>query len=212
MIGDDDKMAWQRIMDICLSFVALVILSPIFLITAIAIKLEDRKSPVFFIQQRVGYQGDIFNIYKFRSMAPNAEQMKQSLMLCNKGDDKLFKVKNDPRVTKVGRFIRDTSIDELPQLFNVLKGEMSLVGPRPSLIEEVKHYDTIAYQRLNVKPGCTGVWQVNKHKRFSFDQMLQDDLFWIQNRSFLLYIKIILQTIVLMIKGASVSLFQKEWQ
>nr|WP_305040733.1 sugar transferase [Geobacillus sp. C56-T2] len=147
----------KRIMDICGALIGLICLSWLFLIVAILIKLEDPKGPVFFKQVRVGKDGREFYMYKFRSMVADAEEQLRELLKYNEVSGAMFKMKNDPRVTKVGKIIRKTSIDELPQLWNVLKGEMSLVGPRPPLPREVAQYTEYDKQRLLVTPGCTGL-------------------------------------------------------
>ena len=170
------------------------LLSPLFLLIAIIIKIEDPKGPVFFKQIRVGKDNKEFYMYKFRSMVFNAEQLLQDLMSNNEVEGAMFKMKNDPRVTRMGRFIRKTSIDELPQLWNVLKGDMSLVGPRPPLPREVNEYTTYEMQRLLVTPGCTGLWQVSGRSNLSFYQMVELDLLYIQKRSLRFDLKIILKT------------------
>uniref|UniRef100_UPI0005351ECC sugar transferase n=1 Tax=Lactiplantibacillus paraplantarum TaxID=60520 RepID=UPI0005351ECC len=149
----------KRLFDVCASFTALVLLSPMFLVVAIAIKVEDSQGKVFYSQIRVGKGGKRFKMYKFRSMVSNADELLKTLISENDVGGAMFKMKLDPRVTKVGSFIRKYSIDELPQLVNVLKGNMSLVGPRPPLEREVKEYTDYDKQRLYVKPGCTGLWQ-----------------------------------------------------
>ena len=149
----------KRFMDIFASILGLILLSPILIVVSVLIKL-DSKGPVFFSQKRVGLHGKTFNMYKFRSMVVNAEEIKDKLKEQNEMSGPMFKMKNDPRITKIGKFIRKTSIDELPQLLNVLKGEMSLVGPRPSLPKEVKEFEPWMLERLEVKPGITCYWQV----------------------------------------------------
>ena len=144
----------KRALDVIASFLGLVILSPILLIVAILIKLES-KGPAIFSQSRIGLNGKEFKMYKFRSMVQNAEELKEKLAKQNEMSGPMFKIKNDPRVTKVGKFIRKTSIDELPQLLNILKGDMTLVGPRPSLPREVEKFESWMLKRLEVKPGLT---------------------------------------------------------
>lgn len=185
----------KRLMDICGAIIGLVCLSWSFLIVAIFIKLEDPKGPVFFKQVRVGKDGKEFYMYKFRSMVTNAEELLESMLHLNETTGAMFKMKNDPRVTKVGRFIRKTSIDELPQLWNVLKGEMSLVGPRPPLPREVARYTEYDKQRLLVTPGCTGLWQVSGRSNVGFKEMVELDLQYIRKRSILLDVKIIFKTV-----------------
>ncbi|ABO68602.1 sugar transferase [Geobacillus thermodenitrificans] len=188
----------KRIMDICGALAGLICLSWLFLIVALLIKLEDPKGPVFFKQIRVGKDGKEFYMYKFRSMVTNAEELLDSLLHLNETTGAMFKMKNDPRVTKIGRFIRKTSIDELPQLWNVLKGEMSLVGPRPPLPREVAQYTEYDKQRLLVTPGCTGLWQVSGRSNVGFEEMVELDLKYIRERSILFDLKIIFKTILLL--------------
>lgn len=185
----------KRGMDILGSIIGLIIFSPLFIIIALLIKLEDPKGPVIFKQVRVGKDGKEFSMYKFRSMVHNAEELLEQLLDQNEIDGAMFKIKDDPRITKIGKFIRKTSIDELPQLWNVLKGEMSLVGPRPPLPREVKQYTPYDKQRLLVTPGCTGLWQVSGRNSLSFKEMVELDLEYIRNRSIHLDLKIILKTI-----------------
>ena len=185
----------KRSIDVIGAILGLLILLPIFFIVGILIKIEDPKGPVFFKQIRVGKDGSEFNMYKFRSMVTDAEEKLAELLSLNQVSGAMFKMKNDPRVTKIGRFIRKTSIDELPQLLNVLKGEMSLVGPRPPLSREVKEYTNYQMQRLLVTPGCTGIWQASARSSVGFEEMVEMDLYYIRNRSLFLDFKIILKTI-----------------
>ena len=185
----------KRLVDIFGALFGLIFLSPVFIIVAIIIKLEDPRGSVFFKQIRVGKGEKNFGMYKFRSMVTDAEEKLQDLLQHNEVSGAMFKMKNDPRVTKIGKFIRKTSIDELPQLINVLKGEMSLVGPRPPLLREVKEYTAYDKQRLKVTPGCTGLWQVSGRSDVGFEEMVELDLSYIQNRNLLLDFKIILKTI-----------------
>ncbi len=170
----------KRFMDIIGSLIGLIILAPIFCIVAIIMKIEDPKGPIIFKQVRVGKDGQEFQMYKFRSMVVNAEEKLKDLLSQNEVSGAMFKMKEDPRITKIGGFIRKTSIDELPQLINVLKGEMSLVGPRPPLLREVKEYTVYDKQRLMVTPGCTGLWQVSGRSNLSFKQMVELDLYYKQ--------------------------------
>jgi exopolysaccharide biosynthesis polyprenyl glycosylphosphotransferase len=188
----------KRIMDICGALIGLICLSWLFLIVAVLIKFEDPKGPVFFKQVRVGKDGKEFYMYKFRSMVTNAEELLESLLPLNETTGAMFKMKNDPRVTKIGRFIRKTSIDELPQLWNVLKGEMSLVGPRPPLPREVAQYTEYDKQRLLVTPGCTGLWQVSGRSNVGFKEMVELDLQYIRKRSIFFDLKIIFKTILVL--------------
>lgn len=183
----------KRFIDILGSTVGLVLLSPILLIVAIAIKIES-KGPVIFSQKRIGLKGKEFRMYKLRSMVENAEELKKDLMKDNEMSGPMFKMKDDPRVTRVGRFIRKTSIDELPQLINVLKGDMSLVGPRPSLPKEVKKFKPWMKKRLNVKPGLTCYWQVSGRNSIGFEEWMKLDIKYVEERSFLVDIKLIFKT------------------
>lgn len=185
-------------MDICGAFIGLVCLSWLFFVVAILIKLEDPKGPIFFKQVRVGKDGKEFYMYKFRSMVANAEELLDSLLHLNETTGAMFKIKEDPRITKVGKFIRRTSIDELPQLWNVLKGEMSLVGPRPPLPREVEQYTEYDKQRLLVTPGCTGLWQVSGRSNIGFEGMVELDLQYIRSRSIFFDLKIICRTVLVM--------------
>lgn len=188
----------KRLIDIIGSSIGIILLSFLFIILAILIKLEDPKGAVFFSQKRVGLNGKEFKMYKFRSMVSNAEEKLAELLKYNEVSGAMFKMKDDPRITKVGKFIRKTSIDELPQLFNVLKGDMSLVGPRPPLPREVAVYSNYDKQRLLVTPGCTGLWQVSARNSVGFEEMVELDLQYIHKRSFLFDIKIMLKTVLVL--------------
>lgn len=190
----------KRLFDVCASFTALVLLSPMFLVVAIAIKAEDSRGKVFYSQIRVGKGGKRFKMYKFRSMVSNADELLKTLISENDVDGAMFKMKLDPRVTKVGSFIRKYSIDELPQLVNVLKGNMSLVGPRPPLEREVKEYTDYDKQRLYVKPGCTGLWQATVRNSVGFDEMVRLDLIYVQKRSLKFDLWIIFRTVKIMFR------------
>ncbi|WP_384423501.1 sugar transferase [Streptomyces sp. NPDC057545] len=185
-------------MDIFGSLCGIILLSPIFLIVAVLIKIEDPKGPVLFKQVRIGKSEKEFGIYKFRSMVTDAEDQLKDLLQHNEVSGAMFKMKDDPRVTQIGKFIRKTSIDELPQLLNVLKGEMSLVGPRPPLPREVKEYTSYDKQRLLVTPGCTGLWQVTERNSVGFKEMVELELTYIKNRSLGLDIKLILKTVLVL--------------
>ncbi len=198
MIQTESKKRYdilKRALDIVCSVIALVALSPIFLVTAMAIKLEDR-GPVIFSQDRTGKGGRVFRMYKFRSMCVGAEKQRNQLLDRNEADGPLFKIADDPRVTRVGRFIRRTSIDELPQLVNILKGEMSVVGPRPLVTYEQAACSEYQAQRLLVKPGLTCIWQVSGRSDTKFDEFIEMDLEYIRNRSLWLDIKLVFQTVV----------------
>lgn len=191
---------FKRILDIVISALGIITLSPIFIIVFILIKIEEPKDKVIFSQIRCGINSEPFKMYKFRSMISNAEEMLDELKYENEMDGPVFKIKNDPRITKIGRFIRKTSIDELPQLFNVLKGDMSLVGPRPPLPREVEKYDEFQLQRLIVKPGITCYWQVSGRNNISFENWVLLDHKYIEERSFLLDLKLILKTVFVVLK------------
>lgn len=183
----------KRTIDIVCSLAGLVILSPVLLIVSILIKLES-DGPIIFSQDRIGYKGKEFKMYKFRSMVVNAEELKKKLAEQNEMSGPMFKMKNDPRVTKVGKFIRKTSIDELPQLINILKGEMSLVGPRPSLPKEVKEFEPWMMERLEVKPGLTCYWQVSGRNDIDFEDWMKLDIKYVRERSFWIDVKLIFKT------------------
>lgn len=185
----------KRCIDVIGALCGIILLLFLFIIIAIAIKIEDPKGPVFFKQKRIGKDGKEFYMYKFRSMVTDAEERLKELLKYNEISGAMFKMKEDPRITKIGRFIRKTSIDELPQLWNVLKGDMSLVGPRPPLPREVAEYTTHDMQRLLVVPGCTGLWQVSGRNDLNFDQMVELDLQYIKKRNLMFDIKIILKTV-----------------
>ena len=194
----------KRILDITLSGLGLIVLSPILLIVALIIKLTS-KGPVFFIQDRAGLNGRTFKMIKFRSMVINAEELKEKLAHLNEMSGPVFKIANDPRVTPVGRFIRKTSIDELPQLWNVFTGSMSLVGPRPPLSKEVDMYNTKHRKRLSVKPGITCIWQVSGRNNVDFDEWMAMDAEYVDTLSLWLDIKLLAKTLpaVLFRKGSS---------
>ena len=200
----DHHLYWvgRRTQDIVLSSLALVILSPVMLITAIAIVMDDPSVGPIFSQVRVGRNGKLFRLYKFRSMCPNAEAQLDDLMDQNEMDGPVFKIKNDPRITRVGKFIRKTSIDELPQLWNILKGDMSIVGPRPPLPREVEQYGEYERQRLYVTPGLSCYWQIAPHRNeLTFEEWMKLDVKYVKERSFLVDWKIILKTIKVCLLG-----------
>lgn len=190
----------KRTFDFCFSLFALIVLLPIFVIISIMIKLNDG-GPIFYISDRVGKDGIIFNFYKFRSMCLNADKIYEEIKQNNETGGPTFKLKNDPRITKVGKFLRKTSLDELPQLINILKGEMSFVGPRPPLIREVKQYTSYSMQRLSVKGGLTCYWQISGRSSINFDGMVQLDLKYIQERCISTDLKILALTIPAVFKG-----------
>lgn len=196
---------FKRAQDIVLSALALIVLAIPMLIVALAIWIDSPGASPLFKQKRVGINGRIFDFYKFRSMIPNAEEMLHQYMDQNEMDGPVFKIRNDPRITRVGKFIRKTSIDELPQLLNILKGDMSIVGPRPALIREYEQYGDYEKQRLFVTPGLTCIWQVQPHRNeLTFEQWMNLDVDYIKTRSFLLDWKLIFQTFGAVFRGDGV--------
>lgn len=191
--------ALKRVADVALSMAGLIVLSPVLAGVAIAIKVDDKKGTVFYRQERVGRHGKRFMMFKFRSMCVDAEEKLKELKKYNEVDGAMFKMKHDPRVTKVGHFIRHYSIDELPQLFNVLAGDMSLVGPRPPLPREIKEYTEYDKQRLYVVPGCTGLWQVSGRNDVGFHEMVELDLQYIRKSGILYDLGIMFKTIKIMV-------------
>ncbi|MFH5810791.1 sugar transferase [Companilactobacillus sp. FL22-1] len=191
---------FKRVFDFFASLIGLILLSPLFLIVAIAIKLEDPKGPVFYSQIRLGKRQEAFKMYKFRSMVVDDDKHLKELLKDNEIEGAMFKMKDDPRVTKVGQFIRIYSIDELPQLVNVLLGNMNLVGPRPPLPREVKDYTNYDKQRLTVKPGCTGLWQISGRNDVGFSEMVKLDLKYINHRGAMLDIYVLCKTVMVFFK------------
>ncbi|MCD2502353.1 exopolysaccharide biosynthesis polyprenyl glycosylphosphotransferase [Clostridium sp. NSJ-145] len=184
---------FKRAIDIIGSLIGLILASPILLIVGMLIKLES-KGPIVFSQIRVGLKGKEFKMYKLRSMVVNAEELKKKLEEQNEMSGPMFKIKDDPRITKVGKFIRKTSIDELAQLINVLKGDMSLVGPRPSLPNEVAELEPWMLERLEVKPGLTCYWQVMGRNKIGFEEWMKLDIKYVKERSLWLDVKLISKT------------------
>lgn len=198
------KRYWivRRGQDIIFSFAALIILSPVLLITSIAIFIDDPHGSPIFKQVRCGKNNKPFVMYKFRSMYVDAESKLEDLLENNEMDGPAFKIKNDPRITRVGKFIRKTSIDELPQLWNILKGDMSIVGPRPALPREVAQYSAYEMQRLSVQPGLSCYWQIEPHRnKLTFKEWMELDLKYIRERSFLTDWKIIFKTLKAVVFG-----------
>jgi len=187
-------LALKRVIDIVGATIGLVVLSPVLLVTALTIRLRDG-SPILFRQVRVGLHGRSFTIYKFRTMVVDAETRLDEVRHLNEREGVAFKATDDPRMTDLGRWLRKTSIDELPQLWNVLTGSMSLVGPRPPLPDEVAEYDVWHRRRLSMKPGITGLWQVEARHEPSFDRWVEHDLVYIDGWSIWLDLKILLKTI-----------------
>lgn len=189
----------KELLDRTAAFIGLVVLSPLFLLISILIKL-DSVGPVFFVQQRVGINGRLFNLFKFRSMIVDAEKLKDTLSDQNEMSGPVFKITDDPRVTTIGRILRKTSIDELPQLINVIRGDMSLVGPRPPLPSEVLQYSNWQKRRLSVKPGITCIWQVSGRSNIDFDTWMKMDLEYIDKWSLSIDMGLLLKTIPAVIK------------
>ena len=186
----------RRAQDIVFSLLALILLAPLALLISLAIVLDSPGDGVIFRQRRVGRDGKLFWLYKFRTMCPDAEEQLNELLSQNQMDGPVFKIKGDPRITRVGRFLRKTSLDELPQLLNVLQGDMSIVGPRPALPREVELYSDYQRQRLYVTPGLSCYWQIAPHRNeMSFDEWVALDLKYIQERSFWVDWKIIFLTV-----------------
>jgi len=191
--------AVKRVMDVTLSAIGLVLLLPVFLLIALALKI-DSPGPVFYIQKRCGRYGKLFGMLKFRTMVANAEKLHKELTSQNESDGPMFKLANDPRVTRLGRILRKTSLDEIPQLLNVLKGEMSLVGPRPLIMEEMKFSQSWRDTRLKVKPGITGLWQVQGRSEASFHDWIRYDVYYVKHQSPWMDIKILFNTFKVVFK------------
>jgi lipopolysaccharide/colanic/teichoic acid biosynthesis glycosyltransferase len=190
----------KRILDVFLSALALLLLSPVIGLTALAIKLDSR-GPVFYRSWRVGECGRRFRFLKFRSMVQDADRIRESLQHLNEVSGPVFKMAHDPRITRVGAWLRRTSLDELPQLWNVLRGDMALVGPRPPIKEEVLLYEAWQLRRLSVRPGITCLWQISGRSRIGFDEWMRLDLEYIEGRSFSLDVKILLRTLPAVLSG-----------
>ncbi len=192
----------RRVQDIVLSGLLLVVLSPLMLLIALVIYIDDPHGSPIFMQIRCGRDGKPFKFYKFRSMCVDAEKKLDDLLENNEMDGPAFKIKDDPRITRIGRFIRKTSLDELPQLWNIFKGDMSIVGPRPALPREVEQYNDYQRQRLYVQPGLTCYWQIQpKRNDIPFEDWMDLDIKYIQERSFWVDWKIIVQTFGAVIRG-----------
>ncbi len=191
---------FKRISDIALSMMALTAVFPLMLVIALLIRL-DSPGPIFFVSERIGKRGRVFPCFKFRTMVKNAEQLKKNLAAMNERDSILFKVSNDPRITRIGRILRKYSLDELPQFFNVLRGEMSMVGPRPPIASEVEKYELEHFRRLEVLPGLTGLWQVQARQDSSFAKYIALDTAYVENWSFWLDLKILLRTAEVVVRG-----------
>ena len=190
----------KRAVDVLIAGMALVLISPLWALIALAIKL-DSPGPILFRQERLGLHGKPFTVFKFRSMHLDAEEQLEKLRARNEAAGPLFKIKDDPRRTRVGRFIRRTSLDELPQFINVLRGEMSMVGPRPGLASEVAQYQDWHKKRLAVVPGITGLWQVSGRSELTFDEMVMLDIYYAENWSLGMDLRIMLRTIPQLLFG-----------
>ena len=199
---DSYGLVAKRMLDIAVSAIALAVATPIMLGCALAIRMEDPSAPVIFRQRRVGLHGREFSCYKFRSMVADAERQRRDLLHRNEMDGPVFKIKNDPRITRVGRVLRKYSLDEIPQLWNVLRGDMSLVGPRPPLPDEVRSYRPEFRRRLAFRPGLTCLWQVSGRNRVDFKRWMQLDLEYVDNWSVWLDLKILLRTIPVVFFGS----------
>lgn len=198
--ASENALLVKRAIDVVGAIFGLIVLAPIFLIAALAVVFTS-PGPALFSQKRVGRKGQEFNCYKFRSMQTDAEDQLEHLSEHNETTGPVFKIRNDPRVTPVGRLLRRSSMDELPQLWNVLRGEMSLVGPRPPIPEEVSQYSMRDLQRLAVKPGITGLWQVSGRSDIDFDTWVEMDLRYIETWSLALDLKLLLLTIPAVFSG-----------
>ncbi|RNE19556.1 Undecaprenyl phosphate N,N'-diacetylbacillosamine 1-phosphate transferase [Lacticaseibacillus paracasei] len=192
-------VAGKRCFDIIASLAGLILLSGVFLIIALLIKVDDPHGRVFYSQTRLGKNSQKFQMWKFRSMVNNADKLVDKLLQKNEVKGAMFKIKNDPRITRVGRVLRKYSLDELPQLYNVLRGDMSLVGPRPPLPREVVNYTAYDRQRLEVIPGCTGLWQISGRSDLGFSEMVALDIQYINNACFSQDFKILLRTVLVVI-------------
>lgn len=198
------QLGLKRLVDVALSATALVVLAPLFVVVALAVKLTSA-GPIPFRQERVGLRGRTFHMLKFRSMVVNAEELKAKLAASNEQTGPVFKMKRDPRITAVGRFMRKYSIDELPQLINILRGDMSIVGPRPPLPSEVARYEAWQRRRLSVRPGLTCVWQVSGRNQIAFSDWMRLDMQYIDHWSFARDIRLIMKTIPVVLTGRGAS-------
>ncbi|MEQ9619044.1 MAG: sugar transferase [Deltaproteobacteria bacterium] len=194
----------KRVMDLACGLAMFVVTLPVLIAVAIIIKIDSPDGPVIYCSKRVGKKGKFFNCYKFRTMSANADDLKDELRELNERSGPFFKIKDDPRITKVGKFLRKYSLDEFPQMFNLINGDMSLVGPRPHPLDDFKLYDLEGYRRLDVKPGITSLWAVEARNDPSFELNMELDLFYIENWSIWLDIKILLKTVPTVLKGSGI--------
>lgn len=191
----------KRVLDLLCSLVAVILLSPVFIIISIAVKTTS-KGPVIFVHKRVGKNGKPIGVYKFRSMVHNAEELMQNFTPEQKAEFQMnFKLHNDPRITKVGNFLRKTSLDELPQILNILKGDLSLVGPRPIVEKETEFYGNYKDMLFSVKPGLTGFWAANGRSDISYTRRRAMEIYYVKNRSLFLDVKILFMTVISVFKG-----------
>ena len=200
--NDSDKiyLALKRIFDVIAALGALVVFSPIFLVLIIIIRLDSSGAAIFG-HKRIGKNGKVIKVYKFRTMVINAQEVLENFSIEQKIEfEKNFKLENDPRITRIGSFLRKTSLDELPQLVNILKGDMSVVGPRPIVNDEIRKYGMYSEKLFSVVPGLTGHWQANGRSDTTYEERVQMDMFYIDNRNFLMDVKIIFQTVISVIK------------
>ncbi|MEL7208476.1 MAG: sugar transferase, partial [Actinomycetota bacterium] len=191
----------KRLFDVATAAIGLLVAAPVLAVATVAIKL-DGPGPVFFGQDRVGRDGRRFRVWKFRTMVPDAEARLEELREHNEADGPLFKMRDDPRITRVGRFLRKTSLDELPQLWNVLRDEMSMVGPRPALPDEVEAWDQDLHERLRVKPGITGMWQVSGRSDADFEEYARLDLYYVHNWSLMVDLQIMARTVPTVLRSS----------
>ena len=194
------ELFFKRVFDILFSIAAMIAAFPLMAVIALAVLLDSR-GPIFYVSERIGKRGRVFPCFKFRTMVKDAEKKKRDLAALNERDGILFKVSNDPRVTRVGRILRKYSLDELPQFFNVFRGEMSVVGPRPPIASEVEKYELEHFRRLEVLPGLTGLWQVHARQDSSFAKYIELDTAYVENWSFWLDVKILLRTAHVVVSG-----------
>jgi exopolysaccharide biosynthesis polyprenyl glycosylphosphotransferase len=199
-IGVNYQQRAKRVFDFILSLLSMVVLLPFFILLGVLIML-DSPGPVFYRSNRYGRYGRKFNMYKFRSMVINADELLDQLKCKNEVDGPIFKIKKDPRITRMGAFLRRYSLDELPQILNVLKGDMSLVGPRPFPIDQLEKEDLRQLRRLGIRPGITGLWQIRGRSDVSFNKLLRWDIWYIKNWSFGLDMHILLQTFPIVVRG-----------
>ena len=190
----------KRVLDVSISLLVLLVTSPLMILIAVMVKCGSR-GPIFYRAQRIGRKGRTFTCYKFRTMVVNADKLREDLAHLNEREGVLFKISNDPRITRIGVILRKYSLDELPQLFNVLMGDMSLVGPRPPMAAEVEQYDLAHLRRLDVLPGMTGLWQVEARQDPSFDSYISLDTAYVENWNLLLDLRILARTIGVVVGG-----------